>query len=103
MDYPTRDIVSPCLIIIPILLRRQRFNTLLHAIPLRIRPRTPLLRAPTQLLDRLLCDLGIVYVDPQASYNPIIEIWDPGVVFQHRAALVKFPECDLESRLALIT
>jgi hypothetical protein len=97
MDDPARDIVSPRLVIGPVRFRRQGGNAFLGAVPLRIRPRAPLLGATAQLLDRLLGDLGVIYVDAQTGDNPIVEIWDPSIVFQHRAALVEFPERNLHS------
>jgi hypothetical protein len=44
----------------------------------------------------LLGDLRIGDFDAQAGHDPVVEIRDPGIVFENRAAFIEFPKCYLE-------
>lgn len=96
MNRPADDVISPRLIIVPIRFPGQGSYALLYATPLRILSRAPLLGAAAQLLDGLRCDLRVGNLDAQPSHDPIVEIRDPGVVFEHRSTIVELPECYLK-------
>jgi hypothetical protein len=43
-------------------------------------------------------DLRIVYLDAQTSHDPVVEVRDPGVIFQNRSVSVELPKCYLEGK-----
>lgn len=43
-------------------------------------------------------DLRIVYLDAQTSHYPVVEVRDPGVIFQNGSVSVELPKCYLKGK-----
>ena len=91
MQLPTDDTIHPQLIPTTKWFRRQDVNTVLDARVLRVFTCALGLNGRTDRFDGLSVGKGHICERVVQS-----KIGDPGVVFDHRTGIVKFPERDLK-------
>ena len=97
VDRSADDVVAPCSVVVSIRLLRKGAHAFADARPLRVGPGAPHLGDGAEHLNaerlvRRAGDRGSL-----CRLDPGVEVWDPRVVFQNSADLIKLPERNLRS------
>lgn len=96
MDGAADNVVPPCFVVGSVRLLRQDRNALVKAIPLIIGPVAPDYSESADCRDACLLVQWVRDGHPGSDLDPIVEIWNPGVIFQNGSSPIKVPKRYLE-------